>query len=190
MRQLPPLSIPVLQLVEEAEALAEGIVATCGGADFHNHHKVLRAFNACAIQIFDIEVAYYLSSTDPDPDWPSGIVDQIAASLIALLNNPKYVYYQDSVRMEIGRVLQQHLTTWRLSSTVSAAQSPLRKGYRTEILKWMASKDLSTVAQVAKKLGVSRSTLKSIMSTKGKPRYGTETLERILAEIGYTERGE
>ena len=124
MRPLPPLSMPVLQQVEDAETLAERIFAGCGGQESPNHNKVLRAFSACAIKIFDIEVGYYTSLPDSDPQWPSAIADEVTASLVALLNNPKYVYYRDSVRMETWRVLQQHLEARKTTTTIAQSRKP------------------------------------------------------------------
>jgi hypothetical protein len=58
-----------------------------------------------------------------------------------------------------------------------------RKGYRIEIRKWMNDKGLTTIEQAAKKLTLSQSTLKSIMSNKGKRRFGKETLDNVLSKI-------
>ena len=64
------------------------------------------------------------------------------------------------------------------------ATSQTRKGYRTEVRDWMKRVNLDTVEQAARKLGVSEATLKSIMSDKGKPRYGKEKLNQVLRVIG------
>lgn len=58
-----------------------------------------------------------------------------------------------------------------------------RSGYRSEVRKWMARENLTTLAEAAKRLGISLSALKSIMSDQGKRRYSEETLSRILAII-------
>lgn len=50
----------------------------------------------------------------------------------------------------------------------------------------MARKQIQNVEQAARRLAVSKSTLKSIMSSEGQARNGKETLDRILKEI---ERG-
>ena len=59
-----------------------------------------------------------------------------------------------------------------------------RRGYRPEIRQWMDRRNLRTNAQAARELRVSVSLLKSIMSAKGKKRYGDEALKRVLEEIG------
>jgi hypothetical protein len=51
----------------------------------------------------------------------------------------------------------------------------------------MKSKDLGTVADAARHLAVSESTLKSIMTEKGEMRYGADTLEEVLKKTGYRE---
>lgn len=58
-----------------------------------------------------------------------------------------------------------------------------RKSYRAEVEKWMKDKGIETKREAAKQLGVSESTLKSIMTTNGKPRYGRERLEIVLKKI-------
>jgi hypothetical protein len=58
-----------------------------------------------------------------------------------------------------------------------------RRGYRAEVRRWMARKDLKTVAEAAKWLGVSGSTLKSIMTDRGETRYSQETLDRVLGIV-------
>jgi hypothetical protein len=58
-----------------------------------------------------------------------------------------------------------------------------RRGYRTEVYAWMKRKNIETIAIASKRLAVSQSTLKSIMSSRGKARYGSKTLRRVLDEI-------
>jgi hypothetical protein len=60
-----------------------------------------------------------------------------------------------------------------------------RRGYRTEVRQWMALQGVSTVEMAAKRLSISHSTLKSIMSGRGKRRYGDAALTRVLGSIGY-----
>jgi transcriptional regulator with XRE-family HTH domain len=48
----------------------------------------------------------------------------------------------------------------------------------------MKRKQLRSVQDAARKLGISDSTLKSIMSDKGEKKYSDETLRRVLEEIG------
>ena len=62
-----------------------------------------------------------------------------------------------------------------------------RRGYRIEIQKWMKSKGLKTTEEAARSLGVGLFTLKSIMSEKGKKRYGDATLTAVLKKIGHKE---
>jgi hypothetical protein len=63
-----------------------------------------------------------------------------------------------------------------------------RKGYRLEVREWMQRQGLTTLEQASKKLAVGLSTLKSIMSDKGKARFGKDTLQRVLSKIGHTEQ--
>jgi transcriptional regulator with XRE-family HTH domain len=65
-----------------------------------------------------------------------------------------------------------------------------RRGYRNEVQAWMRRKEIGNVEQAARRLGLSKSALKSIMSERGKPRYSEDTLARILKEIGHQIRGE
>ncbi len=61
-----------------------------------------------------------------------------------------------------------------------------KRGYRAEVRQWMARENLRTVAEAARRMGISESTLKSIMSARGKRRYSQDTLNRILGIIGVT----
>jgi hypothetical protein len=70
------------------------------------------------------------------------------------------------------------------------ATAPTRRGYRDHIRGWMKLHGIRTIAIAAKRLGVSESTLKSIMTTKGEIRYSPDTLARILKETNYQKNGE
>lgn len=59
-----------------------------------------------------------------------------------------------------------------------------KRGYRGEVRRWMARESVSTVDEAAKRLAISLSALKSIMSDRGKRRYSEETLTRVLEIIG------
>jgi hypothetical protein len=63
-----------------------------------------------------------------------------------------------------------------------------RRGYRSHIRAWMKNETISTVPLAAKRLGVSESTLKSIMSEKGDIRYSADTLARVLRETSSREK--
>lgn len=65
-----------------------------------------------------------------------------------------------------------------------AATPNARRGYRKEVRQWMESKRLRTVPEAARRLGVGRDTLKSIMSSKGEKRYSDDTLNDVLEKIG------
>ena len=66
------------------------------------------------------------------------------------------------------------------------AEPERRRSYRAEVRQWMARENVKTVAEAAKRLGISESTLKSIMSARGARRYSAETLNRILGIVGVT----
>jgi hypothetical protein len=58
-----------------------------------------------------------------------------------------------------------------------------RRGYKAEVRAYMERSQISTIADAARRLGVGYDTLKSIMSSKGKPRYSKETLQNVLQKI-------
>lgn len=78
---------------------------------------------------------------------------------------------------------EKHEATEAQASVNDLAGQGKRKSYRTEVQQWMQQKNLETLEQASRRLGISHSTLKSIMSDKGKPRFGQATLERVLREI-------
>ncbi|HEV1287605.1 MAG TPA: hypothetical protein VNU44_19940 [Bryobacteraceae bacterium] len=72
-----------------------------------------------------------------------------------------------------------------VASPDAIAEPERRRGYRTEVRQWMALEGLRTIEAAARHLGISHSSLKSIMSDRGKCRYGEERLSRVLGRIGY-----
>lgn len=70
-------------------------------------------------------------------------------------------------------------------SNAQATKSGRRaqRGYRTEVRQWMTRKGLKTIAAAAVQLRVSVSTLKSIMSERGEPRYSEDTCQQVLDTI-------
>ena len=96
-----------------------------------------------------------------------------------------------SIRGNELEIIQQKVSHWvnegykRLipCSPEAIEQPALRRGHRAEVRAWMAARGIKTVAQAAKDLAVSETTLKNIMSDKGKVRYGRDTLEQILEKI-------
>jgi hypothetical protein len=71
-----------------------------------------------------------------------------------------------------------------MRAPVPANSPATRKGYRAEVFAWMKRKNINTVDLAAKRLAVSESTLKSIMSSREIVRYSSATLKRILDELG------
>jgi hypothetical protein len=60
-----------------------------------------------------------------------------------------------------------------------------RVGYRTEIRAYMKGHSLKTNQEAARHFHISVATLKSIMSSRGKPRYSQDKLDSILGKIGH-----
>jgi hypothetical protein len=72
------------------------------------------------------------------------------------------------------------------NADAEALAEPKRKrSYRAEVDEWMVRENVGTVAEAAKRLVLDLSALKSIRSSRGKLRYGEETLNRVLKTIGY-----
>lgn len=66
---------------------------------------------------------------------------------------------------------------------------PIR-GHRAEVKTWMRKKDLASVKDAARHLGISESTLKSIMTSKGEIRHSKTTVESVIKKIRATSVGE
>jgi hypothetical protein len=60
---------------------------------------------------------------------------------------------------------------------------PERRGYRAEVLDWMGRNGIPNLGVAAKRLRVSKSALKSIMSDKGQKRYGDDRLADVLKVV-------
>ena len=87
--------------------------------------------------------------------------------------------------------IHQRVSHWMHEGYRRLIPSPLmpiertapRRGYRAEVMAWMAAREIKTIPIAATALAVSETTLKNIMSDKGTVRYSGNTLERILKEI-------
>lgn len=93
------------------------------------------------------------------------------------------------VQIQVDRVWERakHWTAegYRRLAPSKMGNKPARRGYRNEIRKWMADNEITSVDRAARRLNVSESILKSIMSSVGRPRYSAETLEDVLKKIGF-----
>ena len=65
------------------------------------------------------------------------------------------------------------------------AERVRRRSYRKEVRQWMTHEGLRNLNEASKRLGVSMSALKSMISHRGKRRYGEASLIRILGIIGH-----
>jgi hypothetical protein len=70
-------------------------------------------------------------------------------------------------------------------TTETIAEPGLRRGYRTEVRRWMGREGVRTIEAAAHRLGTSVSALKSMMSKLGQRRYSEATLARVLEIIGH-----
>lgn len=70
------------------------------------------------------------------------------------------------------------------TTRVGLKDSHGRKGYRAEVRRWMKSTGMETLSQAAKRLGVGKDTLKTIMSCKGKLRCAESTQTATLTKMG------
>jgi hypothetical protein len=61
-----------------------------------------------------------------------------------------------------------------------------RRGYRGEVKQWMQRDGIETIEKAAHQLGVSTTTLKSIMYPRMKIRHSGETEDMVLRKIGFT----
>jgi hypothetical protein len=71
--------------------------------------------------------------------------------------------------------------------TKASGNGATRRGYRSEIRAYMKSHTLRTKQIAARHFGVGVDTLKSMMSSKGKPRFSEDTLKNVLDKIGHEE---
>lgn len=108
----------------------------------------------------------------------SGIADVepfgVGAPLAVIRDRGKH-WYTEGLR----RIVQP------IPSAILAANSS-RCGHRKEVDAWMSRESIPTLEAAARRLGVSIDTLKSIRSDKGRARYSTETLDRLLATMRET----
>lgn len=107
---------------------------------------------------------------DGSPDGSSRFIDE---AKLHIKGCKKWAKYQRALADALGKSAQ--------------GGKVKRVGYRRHILAWMKRQQVQDRDQAARRLGISMSTLKSIMSDKGRARYGDETLQRVLKTIGYSD---
>ena len=121
-----------------------------------------------------------------------------------LLGLPSDIIYETELNEEFGELkitpaikadflkgLSSRIAYWQAVVMKRPGANPVpevRRGYRVEVRQWMKDEGLATNAAAARRLGLSTSGLKSIMSSKGEKRYGDETLTRVLKDIGFKEQ--
>lgn len=76
-----------------------------------------------------------------------------------------------------GQSLEEGIGVTRGSTNLAAVAEEQRRRYRAEVLEWMAWERLSTVEEASKRLVISLSALKSMMSDRGKRRYSEENAD-------------
>jgi hypothetical protein len=74
-------------------------------------------------------------------------------------------------------------------SSTESDPVPIR-GYRAEVRGWMKQTGFTSVGDAARYLGVSESTLKSIMTSKGDIRHSRPTLDSVLMKVRSVRTGE
>jgi hypothetical protein len=91
---------------------------------------------------------------------------------------------QSKVDRFIRRLGHWKTNGYRRLAAMHAPNVPTtRRGYRMEVNAWMKRKGIDTITDAAKALGVSKSALKSIMSSTGQVRYGPDRLKDVLDKI-------
>ena len=116
------------------------------------------------------------------PSWRDGSDFDLAAD--TLREESDLVLNEFRLKADVDARLSEVRENAPAVDETAVSPTPGRKGYRKEVRAWMRRKRISTIERASIKLGVSTSTLKSIMSDKGKPRYGNDTLESVLEKIG------
>ncbi|HWB83882.1 MAG TPA: hypothetical protein VG675_07060 [Bryobacteraceae bacterium] len=145
-----------------------------------------------AVRLLDLLAAGYLSLVDTLEDQKaySVLLEWFRRTAIQTATGFSFAQVQFSGSSDLERTLAARVIHWTRESyqrLIPTAQSPDRRGYRTEVKAWMDREKLGTISEAARALGISESTLKSIMSDRGEPRYGAETLNSVLAKIRASE---
>jgi hypothetical protein len=99
-------------------------------------------------------------------------------SKVAIEKTPQW----GELQAELKRIAEQH----HAAAIGKAKQQSRLRGYRDPIRAWMADHQIPSVKIAAKRLGVSESVLKSMMTSKGKIRHSEESLRTVLEKIGYS----
>jgi len=187
----PPYRNPMLILQDAVVGLNEPPEPQPPKRPIHLFSR-LRAY---AQELFDVELRYYLDHPVSIEKAP-GIVRRIESMVIQRIQEVGNLTYHatiDEMRDAIHEELERTVPLATIRPAASEAKStgiptphqtnvPLR-GYRVQVRKWMRDHEIPSVRVAARRLGVSESVLKSIMTNKGKIRHSPETLEMVLKSI-------
>jgi hypothetical protein len=177
------------------QAYQMGVSLSC--IDFAPGNLALKLAREQEAQGRELAADYLLRITAGE--WWKGLKPDVAAFMAKLGETWQWAHEKFQLNTEIPKALEGSWRAWALRARAAGGASKLeqpqvgagvpgaRRGYRAEVRQWMLSKGLRTIPEAARRLAVGVDTLKSIMSSKGKRRYGDGTLRTVLKAIGYGE---
>ena len=99
----------------------------------------------------------------------------VRSQILALFKwEPEWKFYEDQL-IEISDM--------QASGSEEVGTTIRIRGYRSEVRAWMSRSGITSVKQAARRLTVSASTLKSIMTDRGEIRHSRSTLEEVLKKM-------
>jgi hypothetical protein len=179
--------------------LVEAIVEEPSRRTFHARTFMVRLFDACAEQYETL-----VSNEEQFRSYYLPKLERLSAKIVRMTE--KWIEGREDLWTEIQRrhligtlktLLTGRTQHWKADVMKRLREAPSvvpvkidgrpeRTGHRTEVQRWMTSHGIEKLSDAAMRLGLSVSALKSIMSSVGKPRYGPDTLERVLGIIRKT----
>jgi hypothetical protein len=100
-----------------------------------------------------------------------------------LKDSREWKKFESILRKAIDAPVKRKQPVGKRKLAGSGVSKPVRRGWKPEIDQWRKPLGL-TIPQAADKLGVGESTLKNIMTSRGKRRYCAETLTNVLNAAG------
>jgi DNA-binding XRE family transcriptional regulator len=82
---IPPLSLSVLEDVEDVERYARNALRSCNDTFKFNRDKAMNILRTCAVEVFDTQIAYYSSVKNFTEDWVPWIGHTVIGSAMGLI---------------------------------------------------------------------------------------------------------
>lgn len=121
---IPPLSLEVLEVVENIERYARSALRACDDTFKFNADKASNILRTCVIEVFDLQIAYYSSVKNFTENWVPHVGHTIIGSAMGLITASLRDETYDWLEQILYETLNAHLEERKALKKKSAAKPP------------------------------------------------------------------